>query len=135
MYDRVLFREYKIICVVLFVKYLFLKYLIFKNKYFFEKKIYFRIYFIDILYLNYFGKGYFLYDFCLKKSVYWRKFDFIFRFKFYNFFFNFCLKFFKIWIIIEKNYFWKKKFCIGKVFFLWDYLFFYKFLLERWNRL
>lgn len=117
MHDRLLPIEHQTTCAVSPVKHLSLKYLTLKNKHSFEKKIHLRTYFIDTLYSNYFGKGYFLHDFRSKKSVYRRKFDFTSRFKFYNFFLNFCSKPFKIWITIEKNHFWRKKIMYWQIFF------------------
>lgn len=68
MHDRVLPREHQTTCAVSPVKHLSLKYLTLKNKHSFEKKIHLRTYFIDTLYSNYFGKGYFLHDFRFKKE-------------------------------------------------------------------
>lgn len=68
MHDRLLPREHQTTCAVSPVKHLSLKYLTLKNKHSFEKKIDLRTYFIDTLYSNYFGKGYFLHDFRFKKE-------------------------------------------------------------------
>lgn len=68
MHDRVLPREHQTTRAVSPVKHLSLKYLTLKNKHSFEKKIDLRTYFIDTLYSNYFGKGYFLHDFRFKKE-------------------------------------------------------------------
>lgn len=67
MHDRLLPIEHQTTCAVSPVKHLSLKYLTLKNKHSFEKKIHLRTYFIDTLYSNYFGKGYFLHDFRFKK--------------------------------------------------------------------
>lgn len=69
MHDRLLPIEHQTTCAVSPVKHLSLRYLTLRNKHSFEKKIQLRTYFIDTLYSNYFGKGYFFTRFSFQKRV------------------------------------------------------------------